>query len=116
MYDYWIIFMQTITLYRAMCPEEYQKTIQNQSFAWKNKAKFFSDKLDFIIHRVQDGKFSNSTYKKEKYQHLVKFHISLIKNHNPFVQVSNNEFMLNVRKQSLVKIVHIETLPPNHIQ
>lgn len=107
--------MTTITLYRAMCPEEYQKTIQNQSFAWKNKAKFFSDKLDFIIHRVKDGKFSNSAYKKEKYQHLVKFHISLITNQNPFIQVSNNEFMLNVRKQSLVKIVHIETLLPNYI-
>lgn len=107
--------MTTITLYRAMCPEEYQKTIQNQSFAWKNKAKFFSDKLDFVIHRVKDGKFSNSAYKTDKYQHLVKFYISLITNQNPFIQVSNNELMLNVRKQSLVKIVHIETLLPNQI-
>lgn len=102
--------MAIITLYRAMCPEEYQKTIQNQSFAWKNKAKFFSDNLDFIINRVQDGKFSNSAFKKDKYQHLVKFQLSLITNQNPFIQVSNNEFMLNVRKQSLVKIVHMETL------
>ena len=102
--------MTTITLYRAMCLEEYQKTIQNQSFAWKNKAKFFSDNLDFIINRVQNGKFSNSAFKKDKYQHLVKFQLLLITNQNPFIQVSNNEFMLNVRKQSLVKIIHMETL------
>lgn len=102
--------MKTITLYRAMCTEEYVKTIENQSFAWKNKCKFFAEELDFVVGRVKDGNFSNSSFKKDKYQHLVKFEIGLVNGQNPFIQVSSKELMLNVRKQSLVKVVNIELI------
>ena len=102
--------MNLITLYRAMCAEEYIKTIHNQSFAWNNKSKFFSEDLDFVVGRVQDGKFSNSSFKTDKYRHLVKFEVCLINEQNPFIKVSNKELMLNVRKQSLVKVVNIELI------
>lgn len=102
--------MKTITLYRAMCTEEYTKTIHNQSFAWKNKCKFFAEELDFVVGRVKDGNFSNSSFKKDKYQHLIKFEICLVSEQNPFIQVSSKELMLNVRKQSLVKVVNIELI------
>lgn len=93
-----------------MCTDEYTKTIQNKNFAWKNKSKFFSEELDFVVGRVQDGNFSNSSFKKDKYQHLLKFEICLLTEQNPFVQVSNKELMLNVRKSSLVKVVNIQLI------
>ncbi len=99
-----------LTLFRAMCQEEYQKTIATNKFAWKTRHKFFSENLDFIINRVRDGKFAHSAFKTDKYKHLVKFVVKLYGNNNPFVSVSNNELMLSVRKQSLVEVIIVETI------
>ena len=99
-----------LTVFCAMCPEEYQKTIATNKFSWKTRHKFFSENLDFIINRVRDGKFSHSAFKTDKYKHLVKFVVKVHGNNNPFVSVSNHELMLSVRKQSLVEVISVETV------
>lgn len=92
--------MIKINLYRAMSLEEFQKTKIQPSFNKKNK--WFSLSLDHIKRRIQDGKFNNSSFVKDKYNHIVKFTIDKI-NLEHFINCGNNELMLNVRKINLVK-------------
>jgi hypothetical protein len=61
-------------LYRAMCKDELDKTLNSSSLSWhRNKEKCFSLSTNFIINRVQDGNFNNSKFKPERYEYLVKF-------------------------------------------
>lgn len=95
-----------IVLYRAVCAEEYLKTLEFQSLQYsRNREKCFSPSLDWIKSRVQDGKFNNSQY-TERYKYLLKFELedSQI---SKFI-VCANEWKTNSRKQ--VKILKVSAV------
>lgn len=100
--------MKTVKLYRAMCGEEFRDTLRHNKLSWNSKFKWFGTE-DFVIDRVRDGKFNNSKFVADRYANLVEFEFSeesLIH----FSKCGNREFMLNVRKAPLVKIISIRVL------
>ena len=99
---------ERIKIYRAMSPEEANKTRAQPSFRGKNK--WFSPSLSHIRERVQDGCFNNAGFKKKRYAHILEFEI-WAEDVRHFVECGKNELMLNVRKSRLVnwcKISHIQ--------
>lgn len=60
-------------IYRAMCKEEYDDTLRHGKPSFTRRYKWFSHDLDWIRERVQDGKFNNSKYKKDRYEYLLCF-------------------------------------------
>jgi hypothetical protein len=95
-------------LYRAMSPEEAEKTINNKEVQFIRRFKWFSPSLEFVNNRVRDGKFNNSKFSTEKYTHLLKFEfrdkddVAFIKN--------KDEWMLDVRKTPLIKLLSVSVL------
>lgn len=62
-------------IYRAMCKEEKDLTLEDNRFSFNKKYKWFSFDLDWIKSRVQDGQFNNSKFVPTRYVHLLKFDI-----------------------------------------
>ena len=94
-------------LYRAMCPEEADKTLESKRLQFKNKNKWFSFHLnDFIRSRVQDGKFNNSNFEKDRYVRVLEFEFN-DSSLEYFSNVGYKELMLNVRKVPLVKLISV---------
>ena len=60
-------------IYRAMCEEEYIKTLLSSKPNFSKRFKWFSKSLTFISQRVKDGKFNNSQYKPNRYTHTLVF-------------------------------------------
>lgn len=60
-------------IYRAMCKEEYERTIERGSPDFYKRYKWFSPNLDWINSRVRDGKFNNSKFKQGAYDYVVTF-------------------------------------------
>jgi hypothetical protein len=93
-----------ITLYRAVCLEESEKTLHFQSLQFhRNKEKCFSPSLDWIKSRVQDGKFNNSAYIRNRYAHLLRFELE-DDQISKFI-ICSHEWKTNIRKQ--VKIIRV---------
>lgn len=90
-----------------MCQEEFNKVSETNPFSWKGKCKFFTDNIEFLS-RVTDGSFNNSKFKTNRYTHLIVYDIE---NLDAFERVSNNELMLRISKQSLVKVLSINKAP-----
>lgn len=90
-----------ITLYRAMCQEEYNSVSSDTPFVWHSKAKWFSDDFTFIHERVLDGKFNNSNHKPKRYTHLVGYEVE---NLNGFSRVSSSELMLKRKDVPLTSV------------
>jgi hypothetical protein len=91
-------------LYRAMCDTELKDMTQFNSLSWNSKFKWFGTK-EFVVNRVQDTKFNNSKFVGGRYQHLVEFEFddnSMLY----FSKCGNREFMLNIRKNPLVKLLN----------
>ena len=62
-------------LYRAMCDKELEETLKYSKPAFNKRFKWFSTQ-EFVINRVQDGKFNNSSFSTNRYKNLVEFDIS----------------------------------------
>lgn len=60
-------------IYRAMCQEEFEKTILYNKPHFIKRYKWFSPDLNFILGRVKDGNFNNSLYNKHKYEFICSF-------------------------------------------
>ena len=95
-------------LYRAMCKGEYDNISGEFPLSWSSKCKWFSENLSFTQDRVLDKKFNNSKFKPDRYKYLVKYEVD--DKFNKLVKVSNNELMLRVRDQPLIKFVNVQKL------
>lgn len=96
----------SIVLYRAMCDKEANETLKYKSLSWNSKFKWFGTNK-FVTSRVMDGEFNNSKFVENRYNRLLKFEFS----DNSFPHFSKcgfNEFMLNIRKIPMVKIISVE--------
>lgn len=76
-------------LYRAMCINEY-----NSNMKFIKRFKWASLNIDFILNRVQDGKFNNSFYKKGAYDIIVSFEIN---DNSKYKILNKNEIMFDRR-------------------
>lgn len=97
-------------LYRAMCKEERDLTIENNRLSFKKRYKWFSQDLEWIKLRVMDGCFNNSKFKPGRYKYLLKFEINnkCIVN---FSKISKKEWMLHVWKSNF-DVKNIEEMLP----
>ena len=94
-------------LYRAMCKEEWEKSTP---FSWKTRFKWFGTKT-FVLNRVRDGKFNNSSFVNSRYDILVEYEFD-DNNMKHFVNCGKDEYMLDRRKAPLInvmsmKVVHV---------
>lgn len=66
---------KVIILFRAMCQEEYERTLRLKTpdFSLK-RFKYFALSLDFIKEKVLDGVFNNSKFKKEIVEFIQRIH------------------------------------------
>ena len=95
-------------VFRAMCNEEYERTIKLGCADFsKKRFKWFSNNINFILDRVGDGKFNNSKFKDNAYRNIVKYHV---RNPSVLIRVSDNELMLRRKSQPLVGIEFVELL------
>lgn len=93
-------------LYRAVCYEEYIKTVNNQSLQFnRNREKCFSPNVDWIKTIVQNGKFNNSNFCKDRYKYLLVFEFD-DNELNKFIQC-NNEWKTTIRKYPEVSKVEL---------
>ena len=90
-------------LFRAMCNEELRDMKAINKLSWNSKFKWFGTE-DFVKSRVLDGKFNNSNFVNDRYSNLIEidFDDASLKH---FSKCGYNEFMLNIRKVPLVKII-----------
>lgn len=93
--------------YRAMSKEEANDTLSQQKIAFRKRFKFFSTDLNFIKSRVRDGFFANTHHFINPYEVVLKFEI-LGSEH--FQKLNQKEFMLDVRKTPLIKVLSISTV------
>lgn len=91
-------------LYRAMCYDEIKNISSEFPFSWNSKTKFFTQSIDFINNRVKDGEFSNSKFKNDKYEYVVKY---VLLDLDGFVKISDNEYMLYRKNEPLTKVIEI---------
>lgn len=92
-------------LYRLMSKLEFDSVSEDRPFSWNNKFKWFSPNKHFIIDRVNDGKFNNSHFKKDRYTHLVEY---LVEDSRKVLKtVSNNERMLSRKDEPLLTVLKV---------
>lgn len=90
-----------ITLYRAVCKEEVDKTLHFQSLQYfRNKEKCFSPSIDWIKTRVQDGKFNSSAFEKKRYNYLLRFELE--DSQLSKFTVCTNEWKTTVKKDVMI--------------
>ncbi len=95
-------YEKIMKLYRAMCDKELDDMIKFNSLSWNSKHKWFGTK-EFVTERVQDNRFNNSKFVDDRYKHLVEFEFDTIQH---FSKCGNREFMLNIRKCPLIKLLN----------
>lgn len=88
-------------LYRLMCKAEYDRVGNTSPFSWQNKAKWFSDDIEFIKSRVGDGKFNNSNSVGGRYEYLVVYDVT--DNNDKLKRVSDKEVMLYRKDAPMIK-------------
>lgn len=88
-------------VYRAMCKEEYEETVKSKNAVFYKRFKWFSENLEFIMNRVRDGKFNNSTHDKERYDFILKFEADLSKAQ----QLNDNEIQFDRRRNPTIRLV-----------
>ncbi len=64
--------------------------------------KWFSDDLEFIKSRVQDGSFNNSKHKTDRYVRIFEFEID---DFSKADFISNNEIQLDRRKNPKITLI-----------
>lgn len=92
-----------ITLYRAVCEKEYNKTTSNYLSFDRNREKAFGTK-SFVTNRVCDGEFNNSKF-KDKYTHLIEISFDE-KYKNKFHKWGDKEMLLMTRKSNFPYVVN----------
>ena len=60
-------------IYRAMCKEEFDKTLSSGRPDFLRRFKWFSPNIEWVYSRVKDGKFNNSQFKKDRYEYVCEF-------------------------------------------
>lgn len=79
--------------------EEAEGCCSTFPLSWRSRFKWFTDNVDFL-KRVGDGSFNNSTHLPNRYVVLCEYEGDL----NAFSRVSDNELMLDRRKQPMAKL------------
>lgn len=90
-------------IYRAMCKEEYNRTIKYKIPDFRNRFKWFSTNLEFILTRVQDGKFNNSKYKQNRYDYILEFECD----GTQADWINTNEIQFDRRKNPNIKFIKL---------
>ncbi len=88
-------------IYRAMCEDEYIKTIKAKAPHFRNRYKWFSTNLDFIFNRVLDGNFNNSKYKQNRYNYILEFEWD----GKSSDWINANEIQFDRRKNPTIKLI-----------
>ena len=84
-----------MTLYRAVCKDEYDATSATMRFH-RNREKAFGT-LDFVKRRVLDGRFNGSAFKPHRYTHLLR--LDFDPHHEErFHKRGPTEWVVNVRR------------------
>lgn len=95
-------------LYRLMSKLEFDSVSEDRPFSWNSKFKWFSPNKHFIIDRVNDGKFNNSSFKKERYTHLVEY---LVEDSRKVLKtVSEYERMLSRKDEPLLTVLQVSKI------
>lgn len=84
-----------------MCKEEFEQTVYFGRASFLRKTKWFSSNLDWIKIRVQDGKFNNSAFAKDRYTHICQFEADISKAD----WVSTNEIQFSSRRNPSIKFL-----------
>ena len=92
-----------VTLYRALCEEEYNKTSTNYLSYNRNREKPFGT-LEFVLNRVLDGKFNQSAF-KDKYSHLISITFDK-KYKSQFKKFGGKEAILDSRKSNFPFVIN----------
>lgn len=93
-------------LYRAMCDKELESMKKFNTLSWHSKFKWFGTE-EFVSSRVRDNKFNNSNFIPSRYKNLIKIEFS--EDSMPyFNKCGHREFMLNIRKVPMIKILSWE--------
>ena len=93
--------MKTI-LYRVMSEEEFSYLRSNSVNFWKNRYKFFTPYMDFIL-LILSSDFNNRNIKKERYTHIVQFEFE---NLSKIRQINKREVILDRRDMNGVKFTY----------
>lgn len=97
-----------VKMFRAMCNKEAEEMIRFGSLSWNSKFKWFGTE-EFVNQRVMDGRFNNSRFVEDRYNRLFEFEFSE-ESLKHFNKCGHREFMLNVRKVPLVKIISFKEI------
>lgn len=89
-------------IYRAMCHEEAVKTLANGRPDFLKRFKWFSDDLEFVKTRVQDGSFNNSKHKPNRYTRIFEFWIDDV---GKVDYISYNEIQFDRRKNPKITLI-----------
>lgn len=90
-------------IYRAMGTDELNKTIHLGRPDFLKRFKWFSPNLQWIHTRVRDGKFNNSKFKQDRYEHICEFEWD----GNNMDFISTNEIQFDRRKNPTIKLVKV---------
>jgi hypothetical protein len=93
-------------VFRAMSEKEFLLTLEYERPIFIKKFKWFSEDKNFIINRVCDGKFNNSSFCKNRYTHIVKF----IADGKRFIKLNNKELMINRNINFFIKPIDYEII------
>lgn len=93
------------TVYRAMCKEEFDETLKYGKAQFRTRFKWFATNLDFVVHRVRDGKFNNSAQAKNRYDYIVEFDADLAKAD----WIRGNEIQFDVRRNAKITLTTVLT-------
>ena len=89
-------------VYRAMCSEEFARTIKfgKADFSLR-RFKWFATDLQFILNRVLDKKFNNSGDVPSRYVHIVQFEADVSKSD----WIRNFEVQFDVRRNAKISMI-----------
>lgn len=90
-------------IYRAMCKDEYDRTIKHKVPDFRNRFKWFSTNIEFILNRVQDGTFNNSKYKQNRYDYILEFECD----ETQADWINTNEIQFDRRKNPNIKFIKL---------
>ena len=99
--------MYDMIVFRAMCNEEYERTIKLGCADFsKKRFKWFSNNINFILDRVGDGQFNNSKFCPDRYTRIVEFSID-DKYVSKLDHISKNEIQVDRRRNIPITVCRV---------
>lgn len=94
------------SIYRAMCDKEADITLRRGYPQYQSTNKWFSEDLEHIKNRVQDGQFNKAGFKKRMYARILEFIIP-VEHLSKFKISGINELMLNKNNEKTISWINV---------